>query len=82
VLPINGKHSALIIVPKMKETIPSDEAAKRPSQGDLAHVSDKPLASRKPLTTERYHGFGCVEARHVEPLPDKIFRYWYAASTA
>lgn len=80
VLPKDREHSTLIIVREMEETVPGDEAEKRPLKGDPLHVPDKPLVSRKPVTTERYQGLGWVEARHVEPTLDQILRYRYPAS--
>jgi hypothetical protein len=80
--PENREHAALIIVLEMKEAVPRDDASKHLSKGDSAHVSDKPLASRKPIVAKRYHGLGCVEARHLEPKLEQIFCYRYAASAA
>ena len=60
VLAKHRKHSALVVVAEVKETVPREDAGKRPLQGKLAHIGHDPFLIRENAATDVDHGRGRV----------------------
>jgi hypothetical protein len=78
----DGKHEALIVVGKMKKTVPGEQAVISPAEREHAHIDQMPLSMGKPLPAGGNQRWGAVHSVDGEFSINQISRDRLAETAA